>query len=122
MDGLDSVNLIQPLLSAEILLEGLVVQLEELGQRDVGHLLREAVGIAEGQLHDAGGVPNRTLGRHRAIGDDLRHLIGAVFLNDVVDDFAPPLVVKVDVDVRQGHPVGVQESLEQEVILDGSTL
>ena len=119
VDGLDGVDLIEPLLSAELLLEGLVVQLEKLGERDVGHLLGQAVSIAQRQLHDAGRVPDGTLGRHRAVGDDLGHLVRPVFLDDVIDDLAAALVVEVDVDVRQGHPVGVQEPLEQEVVGDG---
>ena len=101
VDGFDGVDLIEPFLAAQLVFEGLVVQLEQLGQGDVGHLLGQPVGIAQRQFHDPGRVPDGALGGHGAVGDDLRDLIGAVFVDDVVDDPAPALVVKVDVDVRE---------------------
>ena len=118
MDGLNGIDLIEPLLSAEFVLEGLVVQLEKLGERDVGHLLGQAVSIAQRQLHDPSSVADGALGRHGAIGDDLSHLVRSIFLNDVVDDLSPAFVVEVDVDIRQGYPVRIQESLEQQVVFN----
>ena len=39
VNRLDGIDLVEPLLSAELFLKGLVVQFEQLGQGDVGHLL-----------------------------------------------------------------------------------
>ena len=39
-------------------------------------------------------------------------------LRDVLDDFAAAALAEVDVDVGQRHALGVEEALEDEVVLD----
>ena len=46
-------------------------------------------------------------------------MVGAVFVDDIVDDPPPSLVVKIDVDVGQAHTVRIEEPLEQQIVLDG---
>ena len=41
-----------------------------------------------------------------------------VLARDVVDDLAAPALAEVDVDVGQRHALGVEEALEDEVVLD----
>ena len=55
---------------------------------------------------------------HRAEGDDLRDVLAAVLAGDVVDDLAAPPLAEVDVDVGQRHALGVEEPLEDQVVLD----
>ena len=52
----------------------------------------------------------RQLLRHRSERDDLRDSVEAIALHDIVDTVAP---TKVDVKVRHGNPLGVQETFEQ---------
>ena len=40
------------------------------------------------------------------------------FVRDVLDDLAAPALAEVDVDVGQRHALGVQEALEDQVVLD----
>ena len=119
VDGLHGVGHVEPLLAPQFFLELLVAQLEQLGERDVGHLLGQLVRLVVRELHHAGGVLERTLGGERAVGDDLRDLVGPVFVDHVFDDLAPPLVVEVDVDIGERYAVGVEEALEQQVVFDG---
>jgi hypothetical protein len=46
-------------------------------------------------------------------------MVGPVFLDDVVDDLLPALVAKVDVKVGHGNALGVQKTLEYQLVLDG---
>ncbi len=101
-------------------------QLPELGARLdralqadvqlVGNGLGHPVCFGIGEAHGPRRVADGRLGAQRAEGDDLRHTIRAVLVGDVLDDLAPAAVLEVDVDVRQGHPVGVQEALERQPV------
>ena len=46
-------------------------------------------------------------------------MIGAVFVDDVVDHTATTFVVEVDIDIGHRDTVGIQEALKEEVVLDG---
>ena len=67
----------------------------------------------------AGHVLEARLGSHRAVSDDVRHFLLAVFLGDPVEDFVSSLIVEIDIYIGQGDTVGVEETLEQEVVLEG---
>jgi hypothetical protein len=54
----------------------------------------------------------------RAEGDDLGHLLAAVFLRDVLDDLAAAVRAEVDVDVGHADALGVEEALEQQAVLE----
>jgi hypothetical protein len=47
------------------------------------------------------------------------HAVLAVALHHVADDLVAPVVGEVDVHIRHGDPLGVQESLEEEPVADG---
>ena len=104
--------------ASHLLLQRLVVEAEHLLERDVRDELGEAIRVAQRQFHDARRVSDGRLGGHGTVGDDLGDLVGAVLVNHVVDHLATPLVVEVDVDIRQAHTVRVQKPLEQQVVLD----
>ncbi len=90
-----------------------------LGERlgHVGDQLGDAVDLGVGDPHHAADVADHRLGRQGPEGDDLRHPVAAVLLAHVVDDLAPPAHAEVDVDVGHADAVGVQEALEQQVVL-----
>ena len=106
-------------LAPHLFFQGFVVEREHLLQGDVGNQFGQPVGVAKWQLHHPGCVPNGRLRGHGAVGDDLGHLVGAVFVNDIVDDPPSSLVVKINVDVGQAHTVRIEEPLEQQIVLDG---
>ena len=45
--------------------------------------------------------------RHRTKGDDLRHMISAVFAGYIIDDLLPSLIAKIHVDIGHGHTLRV---------------
>ena len=62
-------------------------------------------------------VAQRGLGGHRAEGGDLAHRGAAVAVLDVVDDAVAVALAEVDVEVGHRDPLGIQEALEQQVVL-----
>ena len=53
----------------------------------------------------------------RVEGDDLRHLLAAVFLGDVLDHFAAAVHAEIDVDIGHADALGIEEALEQQAVL-----
>lgn len=80
----------------------------------------DAVGLAVGDAHDAGDVADDAFGTHGAVGDDVRDTQFAVFLADVVDDFAAAGLAEVDIDVGRGDAFWVEEAFEEEAELEGA--
>ena len=56
--------------------------------------------------------------RHGAVGDDVSHVVFAIFLRDPVQDAAAAVVVEIDVNIRERDTVRIQETLKQEVIFN----
>ena len=84
----------------------------------VGDHLREAVGLGEGEVVDAGDIADDHLGAEGAVGDDVGDAVVAVFLADVVDDLDAAAHAEVDVEVGRGDALGVEEALEEEFEAD----
>ena len=84
----------------------------ELERNELGDLVDVAVTHAEHAAH----VAHHRLRRHGAVGDDLRDALASVLLRDVFDDAVAPVHAEVDVEVGHRHALGVQESLEQQVV------
>ena len=82
------------------------------------HRLGDLVGVGVRDVHDARDVAHDGARLHRPEGDDLRDVLAAVLARDVVDDLAAAALAEVDVDVGQRHALGIEEALEDEVVLD----
>ena len=63
-------------------------------------------------------IGERRFGRHLAVCNDMRHVRLAVFATHVVQHFAASAIFEVGIDIRQRDTVGVQESLEQQVVFE----
>ena len=93
---------------------------QRLVQRDPQRLgdhvgqLRDAL---QREVEDAADVLDGGAGGQRAERGDLGHAALAVLLADVGDDLLAALLAEVDVDVRRLGAVGVEEALEQQVVL-----
>ncbi len=97
---------------------------EDTGERDVlahdgrrhglGDAVAERIGVAE----HAGSVLDGSLGLDGAEGDDLRDALLAVLLRGVADHVGAPTLVEVDVDIRHGDALGIEEALEEQAVLD----
>src|SRR5207302_7943791 len=62
-------------------------------------------------------VLHRGLRGHRSEGNDLGDIFATVFLRYVFDQLAAPPHAKVDVDIRHGDALGIQETLKEQVVL-----
>ena len=80
-------------------------------------LLGDAIHFRVRHVHGAADVAHHGLGLHRAEGDDLRDVLAAVLPGDVLDDLAAAALAEVDVDIGQRHALGVEEALEQQVVV-----
>jgi hypothetical protein len=96
-------------------LQGLAQCHAQFEGHHLGDAVHHAVGVAQHPAH----VAHHRLGRQGAEGDDLGHRLAAIAPGDVVDDPVPPLHAEVDVEVGHGDAFGVEEALEQQVVLDG---
>ena len=97
------------------LLQGLAQGHAQFEGHHLGDAIDHAVGVAQHPAH----VAHHRLGRQGAEGDDLGHRLAAIAPGDVVDDPVAPLHAEVDVEVGHGDAFGVEEALEQQVVLDG---
>ena len=52
----------------------------------------------------------------------MRHLLLAILLRHPVEHTTTAIIIEVDIDIGQRDTVGIQETLEQQVILDGVNL
>ncbi len=84
-----------------------------------GHKLCNGVHRAVGNVHYAPHIADDAARGKRAEGDDLRHVVGAVFADYVVDYLLPPLIAKIDIKIRHGNTLRIQKAFKQQVILDG---
>jgi hypothetical protein len=94
---------------------------ERLVERDADferNQLRDLVDVTVVVAQHTPDVANHRLCRQRTVGDDLRDALAAIFVGDVLDDPVAPFHAEIDVEVRHRHAFGIQESLEQQVMLD----
>ena len=105
-----------------------VLLVEDAVDRDVlahnrrGQCLGELLADLEVLAKDTRGVLQGLLGLNRAVGDDLADAILAVLALDVGDHLVAPTFVEVDVEVRHGDSLRVEESLEDQTVIEGIQL
>ena len=103
-----------------------VIRVGDAGERDVLRHDGRRQGAVDAVRHleaglakvHLGGVLNGLLGLHGAEGNHLRHLVLAPAIRGVGDHLAAAAVVEVDIDIRGGRALRVQESLEEEIVLN----
>src|SRR6185437_630749 len=93
--------------------ERIVERDAELKGDELGDAVDEAVGVAQ---HTAD-VAYHRLRRHGAVRDDLRDTLAAVLMTYVLNDAIASVHAEVDVEVRHRDALGIEEALEQEVVL-----
>ena len=84
---------------------------------DVGHQLGDALHVGERHFQHAAHVLDGRARAQRVEGDDLRHLLAAVLLGDVLDHLAAAVHAEIDVDIGHADALRVEEALEQQAVL-----
>jgi hypothetical protein len=99
-------------LLGEVLVEALRAPHDRLRDQ-----LRHAVAGSVVQTEDTRGIASRSAREHPPERDDLSHRFTAVFVSHVLNDPLAALHREIDVDVRHGDSLRVEEALEQKVVL-----
>ena len=89
-----------------------------LGQA-VGNEAGQAVRLGERQFLHPRHILDSQLGGHGTVGDDVGHLLGPILLGYPLQHPSATIVIEVDIDIGQRNTVGVEEALEQQVVLHG---
>ena len=78
--------------------------------------LGDFIDLAEWNIQYAAHITQRRFRAQRAIGDDLRHVIAAILVGDVVQHLAAAAVGEVGVDIRHLQALGREKALEQQFV------
>ena len=78
--------------------------------------LGEPVGFVERQAADPSHVLDCSFRQHGAESDDVGDMVDAVFFLDIFDHPVTAFDVEVNVDIRHGDSLRIQEPLEQEAV------
>ena len=76
----------------------------------------DAVHFGVRNIHHASHVPDGGFRAQRPERDDLAHVVFAVFLDHVIDDFSPAVHAEIHVDVRHAHAFGIEEPFKEQVV------
>ena len=84
-------------------LQGIVQRNVKSGRHQLGHGIYFVIGYAQHPAH----VPDGGTGSHGAEGDDLGHMVIAVFAADIVNHFLAAGIAEVHINIGHRHPLGV---------------
>ena len=84
----------------------------------VGDQLRNTVHVPVRNVQRSADVPHDAFGSHSSEGDDLAHIVTAVFPAHVVQDLGAPVHAEIHVDVGRRDSFRVEKAFEEEVILE----
>ena len=85
----------------------------------IGNQFGQTVRFRQRKFLHTGHVLDSKFGSHRTICDNMRHFFLTVLLRHPAKHFTTSVIIKVDIDIRQGDTVGIQETLKQQVIFNG---
>ncbi|MNB96692.1 hypothetical protein D3C75_439010 [compost metagenome] len=78
--------------------------------------LRGLVHLIVRQVQHPADIADRRPRSHRSEGDNLGHMLLAVFLHDIGDNLIAALIAEVDVNIRHRYPLGIKEALKEQVV------
>ncbi len=80
--------------------------------------LGDRVSFGEGKSYGAADIPDRCLSLEGAKSGDLCDPVGAVLVFDVLNNLGPAANAEVNIDIRHGLALGIEETLEQQNMPD----
>ena len=81
----------------------------------LGHRIHISVRHSKNPPH----VPDRSPGRHGTKGDNLGHMVGAIFFVYIINDLLPAADTEVNINIGHGYPLWVEKSLKIQGVLHG---
>ena len=91
--------------------------LDVIGESAFGDITLDLIDTSQRNTLYASDIGDSRFGSHGAVGDDVRHACLAVLLCHPVQHFAATCIIKVGINIGEGYTVGIEESLEQQVVL-----
>src|SRR5450631_4051708 len=79
--------------------------------------LGNAIDVAVRHIQGAAYILDRGLGSHGVERDDLCDLLAPILARDVVDHFSAAIHAEIDIDIRQGYALRIQEALKEQGVL-----
>ena len=76
------------------------------------HLLGNHIDLVVRDVQGAAYIADGAARSHRAEGDNLRHMVRAVFFGDVLDDLGAAHITEINIDIGHGDALRVKEALE----------
>jgi len=95
-----------------------IIGMSEGDARAFRYKLGKPVGFSQRQLLYPTHITYGHFGGHGAEGDDLGHLVLTVFFNHPLEHLLTPVLIKIDINIGEGSPIGIEESFKQEVIFE----
>ena len=83
----------------------------------IGNKLGNRINLRVGKPHGSADISDGAPRQHGAEGDNLCHMIGAVLAHHIVNDLRTALVAEIDIEIRHGNALRIEEALKQQVIL-----
>ena len=91
--------------------------MQQVFQRNIGQFGQE-VGIAQRQIQHAEGIADSAFVLDVTVGDDMRHIVAAVFIHGILNDFVTAHIVEVHVDIGHGASLRIEETFEKQVVFN----
>src|SRR6185437_1460345 len=91
---------------------------ERDADRRSGNHFGDAVHVGVRNIHGTAHIFDGCLGSHSAKSDDLGHIFTAIFLRDVLYHLAAAVHAEINVNIRHGHTLRIQEALKQKLVLE----
>ncbi len=89
----------------------------QVNVQDAGNQLGHLFDIGEGDIQRAANVFDGGARAERIERDDLRDLLAAVLLGDVLDHFAAAVHAEIDVDIGHAHALRIEKAFEEQAVL-----
>ena len=109
---MDLLILIVGLLKVRVHGQGLVQRHAQVPGNHLGDGVAQGIGQVQHTPH----IPDNALCSQGTKGYNLHHLVLAVLAHHIVDYLLTPFVAEVNVDIRHGHTLRVQETLKEKVV------
>ena len=91
-------------------LSQLRIDLQRPVNRDIkliGDHFGKRIYIGIRQIHHSSHIPDHALRGKRTEGDDLHHLLRAVFAAHIIDDLLPSLKAEININIRHGYTLRI---------------
>ena len=78
----------------------------------IGDKFGDAIHVRIIHAHGPAHITHRGLGLHGTKGNDLGHIIAPIFFSDIINDLAPPLVAKININIRHAFAPRIHKTLK----------